>query len=58
MIKINRLESELKAVQNSIQFCKMEYSKENDEHIREKILHYKKGLEKEEERLLKELGDD
>lgn len=33
----------------------MEYKNETDEHIREKILHYKHGLEKEEERLLKEL---
>lgn len=55
MIIINRLEEELKAVQNSIIYCKKEYANETNEHIREKILHYKEGLEKEEERLLNEL---
>lgn len=55
MIIINRLEEELKAIQNSIQYCKKEYKNETDEHIKEKILHYKFGLEKEEERILEEL---
>lgn len=55
MIKINKLEEELKAIQNSIEYCKSEYRKETNPHIKEKILHYKKGLEKEEERVLNEL---
>lgn len=55
MIIINRLEEELKAIQNSIQYCKKEYANETNEHIREKIQHYKLGLEKEEERILTEL---
>lgn len=55
MITINKIEEELWAIQNSITYCKKEYEKEENPHIKEKIEHYINGLKKEEERVLKEL---
>ncbi len=53
---MNLLNQELKAIQNSITYCKKEYEKEKDPHIREKIMHYLEGLKKEETRILDELN--
>ena len=54
----NNLEEKLRTIQNSISYCRKEYKKETNEEIKEKILQYKQCLEKEEKKVLKELGDD
>ena len=51
----NNLEEELRTIQTSISECNKKYKEENNPQIKEKILTYKKGLQIEEERVLKEL---
>ena len=54
-----RIESELRAVQNSITYCKKELEKHKDnEIIKEKITHYLNGLKDHEKLLLKEINGD
>ena len=55
MIKINLLNQQLKAIQNSKAYCKKELEKTEDPHIRQKIQHYYDELKIEEEQILKEL---
>lgn len=49
------LEQELKAIQTSIAYCRQEYEKQENIHVKEKIQKYKTELEKEEKRILTEL---
>lgn len=51
----NNLEEELRTIQTSIIECNKKYKEENNPPIKEKILNYKKGLQIEEEKVLKEL---
>ena len=51
------LNQKLRAIQNSIQYCKTEYEKTDNPHIQQKIQKYKTELEKEEASILQEIGD-
>ena len=56
MIKINLLNQELKAIQNSKRILIKELNNTTDPHIKEKLQHYIDGYSKEETRILQQLN--
>ena len=56
VIKINLLNQTLKAIQTSKAYLQKELENTTDEHIKQKIEHYIKGLEKEEQETLDQLN--
>lgn len=53
---MNLLNQQLKAIQSSKAYVKKELEKETNPHIQEKLKHYLKGLEKEEQQTLDQLN--
>ena len=52
---MNRLESNLHAIQNTKAYCKQQLEKTTDPETKEKIQKYIEGLNHEEKQTLKEL---
>lgn len=44
---MNKIEEEITAINHSITYCKQQYKKTDDPHIKQKIQHYIDELEKE-----------